>query len=370
MKIKTIGTYYSTERIVINNVPDIEYAWVKNYANPFLKILKRFEVWKPLFDNDVDGYHTVNTVMLTPKPWVCSFEDYCPRGEVKDFWDIAYWGKPIPISKRIINLLERLALPNCKRLIAWSERNLKMQQLMYERINRPEITDKLFEKTCTIKVPQRLLVQSPNPNGGGKIKFCFVGNDFSRKGGWEIVRAMRELRKQRNDFELYMVSIFDHKHAGRWHTDEELEQLIDYISSQDWIHVQSRLANKDALNLMKSCHVGLLPTWFDTYGFSVLEMQGCGLPVITTNVRALPEINPKGWVVDMPVTWNSEIDLLLQYKLSHLMEKKLFDIFKDILEHKEVIMEKAWDSLNYIKECHSVEGYSSQLSQIYAEFNK
>lgn len=52
---------------------------------------------------------------------------------------------------------------------------------------------------------------------------------------------------------------------------------------------------------MKQCHIGLLPTFGDTFGFSVLEMQACGCPVITSNNYALPEINNKeiGWICDI-----------------------------------------------------------------------
>ena len=53
---------------------------------------------------------------------------------------------------------------------------------------------------------------------------------------------------------------------------------------------------------MKTCDIAILPTWADTYGISVLEAQTCGLPVITTDSRALPEINNNqvGWLIKVP----------------------------------------------------------------------
>lgn len=42
---------------------------------------------------------------------------------------------------------------------------------------------------------------------------------------------------------------------------------------------------------MKKAHVCLLPTWMDTFAYSVLEAQACGTPVISTSLRALTEIN-------------------------------------------------------------------------------
>ena len=51
------------------------------------------------------------------------------------------------------------------------------------------------------------------------------------------------------------------------------------------------LFNSEVMNILKNTHVGLLPTYADTYGYSVLEAQSFGCPVITTNIRAMPEIN-------------------------------------------------------------------------------
>lgn len=69
------------------------------------------------------------------------------------------------------------------------------------------------------------------------------------------------------------------------------------------------LSNDAVLEMIKTSDVGLLPTWQETYGFSVLEMQACGCPVITTNVRALPEINPEnaGWLIRCPLNSMSEL---------------------------------------------------------------
>lgn len=63
---------------------------------------------------------------------------------------------------------------------------------------------------------------------------------------------------------------------------------------------------------MKKSDVGLLPTWADTYGYSVLEFQACGCPVISSNTRGLPEINNNeaGWIINMPLTKLKEIDYM------------------------------------------------------------
>ncbi len=49
---------------------------------------------------------------------------------------------------------------------------------------------------------------------------------------------------------------------------------------------------------MRTADIGMLPSYADTYGFSVLEAQA-GNAVITTDIRALPEVNNPavGWLI-------------------------------------------------------------------------
>lgn len=171
-----------------------------------------------------------------------------------------------------------------------------------------------------------------------------------------------------DDFELYLITIINNK---QW--DEAIYydnlSLLEYVKSQDWIHYYSKLKNSEVMDIIKQCHVGLLPTWFDTYGYSVLEMQACGVPVISTNVRAMSEINKYGWIIEMPINFNKEIKPV-EYKYRELLIGELYNIFMSILSNKKVIQEKSISCLNYIRCHHSPEEYSKHLKQIYSEFCK
>lgn len=379
MKIKTIGIKYPQTRLVMNKVPGVDYTWIQNYINPLLKRYGCFEVWKPLFDFGVTGYHTVNTVMLTDKPWCVSFEDYVPRGSMEEFWETAYWGHDVKKPcKRIDRMVEAIAKDNCKCLMALSECNLKMQQDFYRNYCSPEVVEKLIAKTILLKVPQATLVDAPHVHKKGeKIKFCFVGNDFFRKGGLEMISAMRELRKKRTDFEFYLVTKLES--TGNYalynckDTPDEENSIREYVLRESsWIHYQTNVPNQKVLELIKSCDVGLLPTWNDTYGYSVLEMQACGVPVITTNVRALPETNTNGWFVELDTNHNGEVLIFdnwnLKKKTRESMISQLYSIIDDICEHPDQIYNKAQASLEYIKTKHSPESYAESLKSIYSTF--
>lgn len=375
MKIKTIGIKYPQKRLVLDKVENVKYYKIQNYVNPFIKKMDWFEVWKPLFDFNIDGYHTVNTIMLTTKPWCCNFEDWVPRGGGVNFWRYAYYGMDNGVNHQIHKMMNVIAKTNCKRLMALSECNYKMQMKFYDYYGHTELTDKLREKTCVVRVPQELLVDSYKENVNAKIRFVFVGNDFSRKGGREILDVFREISKTRNDFELHLVTLTDNRHNCRFldyqDSKEEVDELIEWSKQQKWIFMYSNLPNNEVLALIKKCDVGMLPTWFDTYGYSALEMQACGLPVISTNVRALPEINQKGWKINLPVNFNNEVaanSFEEKVSLRNSMQKQMYDIIINILDNPNSIIERGKASYDYIKQYHSMSEYSNIISNIYSEF--
>lgn len=81
------------------------------------------------------------------------------------------------------------------------------------------------------------------------------------------------------------------------------EEWIEKLENTPWITYIKSLPNKKVLELCKKAHIGCLPTLQDTYGYSTLEMQACGCPVVTTNIRACSEINSDdcGWFVPVKI---------------------------------------------------------------------
>ena len=138
--------------------------------------------------------------------------------------------------------------------------------------------------------------------------------------------------------------------------------------SADWLHIYPALPFSKVRELMLKCDVGLLPTWGETYGYSTLEMQAAGLPVISTNIRALTETNPHGWIVKLPTNYAGELALKDREHKDFIREtlvKNLYNIFWDICENRSVILEKSRLSFEFINTVHSPEKYVSFLQEIY-----
>jgi glycosyltransferase involved in cell wall biosynthesis len=116
--------------------------------------------------------------------------------------------------------------------------------------------------------------------------------------------------------------------------------------------------------------VGLLPTWADTYGLFVLEAQASGCPVITTDVRALAEINNSriGWLIRVPKDALGEAIYATpenRLELSQKIQAGLEEIIRGIVEDPSVIASKGQAALERIRTEHDPQDYAEKLRQIY-----
>ena len=97
------------------------------------------------------------------------------------------------------------------------------------------------------------------------------------------------------DFKLFLISALDKDEAKYERTEHDLEDAKRLIAkNSSWIEYHETLPNDVVLEKLKKAHVALLPTWMDTFAYSVLECQACGTPVISTSLRALTEVNSGG----------------------------------------------------------------------------
>lgn len=376
MKLATIGLTYAHKRMILDaKVPGIEYYSYQNWYNPFIKkILHTYEVYPPLFQRHIDAYHTFNTIMLTNKPWCVTFETILPRG--RQFYHVNHHDQFDPEKGCYMKkMFEILARDNCKKMIAYTKCNFELQLKANSLF--PELQEILDRKTCYIACPQELFAEHPQTEIPDKVKFFFMGRDFVRKGLPEVITALYAVSKKRKDFELNLITDTTHIVNYAFHdfqdTKEDQEKIKRIIEeSKDWLYLHKPMPYAACIDMMKSCHVGLLTTWADTLGFSSLDMQAAGLPIITTNVRAQPEINPHGWMVNLPVNYANEVGLKSREQkeeVRKLFIDQLVDIFNEILDNKEEIVKRSELSFNHIIQNHSLENYSKKLSNIYKTFS-
>jgi len=390
MKIGYSSDSYPDKRNIIDIVPNFDYVKVYDINKILLymyflankKLLHRPTVmldldfsFNDLNLNHVDILHFFNKISFGKTPWITTFETIVPRfnstlscnhGQNCSYSSLIH-------DKKILRALEALSSDACKQIIAISECNLNMQKDFLRHF--PQYHSKIEHKLICLHPPQKIIVDNYENKGitlKEQIHFIFVGSSFFRKGGIEILEAFQESKKNYGyNLKLTIVSSLKIDNYATKEKEKDIKIAKDIIhKNSDWIDYYDRLPNQKVIELMKSAHIGLLPTYADTYGYSVLEFQATGCPVISTNVRALPEINSNeiGWIIEIPKNHLGEAIYTTKEdraKISRTIKKELMSIITEIMGNRQVILSKTNAALKHIRNHHSPEEFSRKLGEIY-----
>ena len=396
MKIGILSKNYAAQRLFLNKLVDVRYKDIRFYnlylwknaylwglkvmgklnMSPEEMVAKLFYDFKAVVPTGCDVLHFFNCINLGKREkWVVSVESGVP-------WPInvtrcieSYNADLFPISEMMYveTRIQALASPNCLGLLALSHCTENIQREMIRMF--PQYEEDISRKLITLLPPQKLIINDIEEKGlswnkGDELTFIYVGGDFYRKGGRETVQVLSELRR-RYSFRLILISsmsVDEQRYMRSTHDETDAKKLIE--ENRDWIEYYDRLPNIEVLEKMKHSHVCLLPTWMDTFAYSVLEAQACGTPVISTSLRALTEINNDevGWLIDVPVNrlnnpihqTRAQQDIFSEMLLTGLREKVEY-----VLENINEIKNKAMKCLDRIKKYHSPEDYERKLRIVY-----
>lgn len=394
MNIFFLANHYPEERCIINKVDDacyiniserkslksiLEWLWIK-FESTIGKCRKEKTLpvyWKCKYDGVI---HTFNSTVFGKSKWCCNFETTMPRTNYtrKCFPRIVGPNKE-EADDLTLKLVKQLTKKNCLRCMALSKATRHIQFSFLDSLlgylSKEEI-DVIKEKTFVLHPPQKRLISDEEIiqkfNNNGSLHFIFIGNDFFRKGGKESVDIL-EKYVGKYSFHLTVVSNMGYGDGVYHSTYEDALFYKQKMKEAEWITYYESLPNAEVLEKAKSAHIGLLPTFADTYGYSVLEMQACGCPVITTDIRALPEINSNlyGWMCHLPQ--NEYKGVLSQTEeerdnLVSILQNQLKVVFEDVFKlSRQELIEKALLNVKRIEEEHNPDRYAQELKKIFSE---
>lgn len=383
--------YYTNQRNIVNKLPEAEYVPVKDlysnlrraalFANRRLdrELFPAFDLNNQFDDfefNKVDILHFSNGVSYGRTPWVSHFETMLPRFSSLMQRNHGKSKKPFKLTPLIQHGFNALQSPSCKCIIAWSQSAADMQRDLLTELPFEE-RETILKKMVVLHPPQEVIVDQPvkrHYDNSNPIRFILVGAAFFRKGGRETLLAFEKLvKKELAPIQLVIVSSLRLEPYAARETEVDKVKAVKYIEeNSDWIEYHQDLPNEELMELLKTCDVGLLPTYADTYGLSVLEEQACGLPAITTDVRAMPEINNAdvGWTIRVPKNDLGEALYSTaeeRERLSQQIQAGLEAIVRNIVADPSVIFTKALKSIERIREMHDPAAYAQKLREIYMQ---
>jgi glycosyltransferase involved in cell wall biosynthesis len=319
------------------------YLWFRTmgYIHPHLLNLH--------FDGGIGEYrvlHLFQGIHIGNRPWFSTFETYLPRWHDVGEKNL-HWG------------FKQLAKKTCKGMFALSGCAENMQIQLFE--SYPYMRDEILPKIKVVHPSQVPLITRYEDKvlDPDAITMVMVGADFFRKGGLEVLRVMDRLLQEDAPLKLIIVSSLKAGDYASKTGPAEVAAAETLIAKHPGriIHHRS-LSNEAVLDLFRNAHIGLLPTWADTYGYSVLEAQAAGCPVITTNVRAMPEINHQGCGWMIPVEKDPLGNALIfspeqRAVFAKRLEESLEEVFRQILADPGQIRPKGEAALARILSDHS-----------------
>jgi len=223
-----------------------------------------------------DLIHTCGGIIpLNNVPWVVSIEtssSFVSYQEEKMF--------NINMRSKIARyLLDK----NCKKILPLSMACETAFFNIFKEI-RDKIKDKVEVLYPAIK-PYKVRQKKEND----RIRLLFIGNQFFDKGGRELIKALEALSK-RYDVELFMITGVPKHHQAYF------RQFIMKYSGYDNLHIITRNVDRETLfsRYYSTSDIFVLPSYIDTFGYVFLEAMSVGLPLIGTDVFAIPEIIENG----------------------------------------------------------------------------
>lgn len=305
----------------------------------------------------VDGFHLVNSLSVTRRPWITTFEHYLPR-----------WNAQSRFGLKLI------ARNSCHAIIGLSDFAHHSMKLILE--DHADLRPAIQPKLRVLHPPQATLVSSydEKPLDQQTITFTFVGRQFFRKGGMEILHAAETLRDEGFRFVVNIITDFETgDYVTRSTPDDAAKARQQIARLAGTVKFLGEVSNEQVLTLLRTSHVALLPTFDDTYGFSILEAQATGTPVITTDVCVLPEINSDeaGWLIRVPkdtygqAARKNDEDLT---RLSAQIRDGLVRTMRGILQDPASIRPRGIKALERIRTHHDPDRHADTLAALYRNF--
>ncbi|MDR2926991.1 MAG: glycosyltransferase family 4 protein [Cytophagaceae bacterium] len=307
--------------------------------------------------NGCNGYHFFNTLSFGKKPWITTFETSIPR-----------WGNAVS-EKRIEKGLRLIAGSACKKIIAISECTARIQK-QFVQSYAPHLYDDIIAKMEVIHPPQQ--VHFTPPHYDKSHVFTIAGHEFKTKGGIETLNVFDKIIRENSAIRLNIIS----KMSDLSSSEKSACQAIA-ARHRDSIQLYTTLPNSKVIEILKNSDVAILASHADTYGYFVLEAQSCGCPVISTDIRAMSEINSNecGWVISLPK--NELGHGTVNGKAAHwgynsafaeIIEQQLPTIIAEIIENPSMVETKREKAVERIRTFHNPNAVAQKLEQIYDTF--
>jgi glycosyltransferase involved in cell wall biosynthesis len=176
------------------------------------------------------------------------------------------------VKRKIVSFSSDLVnSEKCKAVIVWS--NWAKKGYIRDGVDQSKIN--VIPPTFTTTTNKRTEHSSRN--------LLYIGRDYYRKGGDVVLKVFENLKKSFEDVHLTFV--------GRIEDLAALEKVERDKNISHFDHVSGSELHK---RIFPMSDIFILPTTAEAYGMSVLEAMSNGIPVVASDISAIPEVVEDG----------------------------------------------------------------------------
>ena len=202
-----------------------------------------------------------------------------------------------------------------------------------------DIFKNIVEEEKIVVLPNAIEIPGNISKKYEEQNLLFLGRLCKEKGIFELLEAVKELKKEFPNLHLYL--------GGVW-VEEELErkarQCEGYVHYLGWIDAEQ----KD--KYLKNCNIFVLPTYFEGLPMSLLEGMAYGCACVASEVGGIPQVMTSG--KDGILVPAKEI-------------KDLRDALKKLLERPLLQRELGRNARKTVEEGYDIHKSIQKLLQIY-----
>lgn len=337
------------------------------------KFLEATRFGSPIFKSPIKGFmsqfnedgcdivESVISPVLTKKPWLYSLA--C----IEEALAFNFMGFPIPSQVRALYMRSLFSKKNFGKLLFWSHAGKRTLE-KYPLLNKESIRAKSEVVYPAIrKVDDNLIKYNTE-----RVNILFSG-DFFRKGGVNVIDAFERLQKDFSNISLNVCS--DEKIDFNTSNSEMRIKYLRKIENNKSITF-GRIPRSEMINtILPETDIYLLPTYQEAFGYAVLEAMAFGIPVISTNHMAIPEImndGKSGFLIDTSMYDCDELfkgyvvnDIPDDFR-AHVTEN-LYIQLKKLVKSVDLRRQMGTEGINIARDKFSFEERNKTLSKIYNE---
>ena len=341
--------------------PGVSYSFIKPLPKKNLLVRSGIKGYLGHYESaEHDVIEAILSPIVTSNRWIYSIANF------QEATTFNLLGCPLPRSTRVAYLRYLMSKKNFKKLIFWSKSGRETLH-SYGGLGEGWMQEKVAVVYPAIReVPDELIRFSSR-----QVNILFSG-DFFRKGGANVVDAFEKAQQIYPGIRLRLCC----DEQDFCTMNEPLRQeYLDKVRSNGAIICGRVPREKLIEEILPETDIYLLPTYTEAFGFAILEAMAYGIPVISTNYFAIPEMISHGATGFLVDTSGFDCDKLFRgYLVNEIPEafnrhvtENLFTYLCQLIESPELRSEFGREAMAVARSKFSFAARNRAMQEIYRE---